>query len=156
MLYPPSSLCACFLICQTGQRISKCLLVGAALVTHLTNLAHAQQLSTLEGIAAEIALRHNNNSASLVDDWTVATSAKAVGKNVVLYYIIRAKKSVALHKLGEFKSELYKEIVPAACKVNANNEAFKRGLYYTFVYHNTYGEKLAEFVVNRAVCEKTP
>ena len=38
---------------------------------------------------------------------------------------------------------------------NANNVAFmKMGLFYTFIYLNTYGQKLAEFTVDRAAYDK--
>ena len=39
--------------------------------------------------------------------------------------------------------------------VNANNVAFmKMGLYYTFIYFNTYDQKLAEITVDRAAYDK--
>ncbi len=36
--------------------------------------------------------------------------------------------------------------------VNEKNPAFDRGLTYTFAYTNTFGEKLAEFTVDKAIC----
>ena len=45
-----------------------------------------------------------------------------------------------------------REIVPKSCAANVKNPAFDRGLTYTFAYTNTYGEKLAEFTVDLAVC----
>ncbi len=44
--------------------------------------------------------------------------------------------------------------MPKTCVVNANNPFFDRGLSYTFVYFNTYGEYLTKFTVNQAVCKQ--
>ena len=85
---------------------------------------------------------------------TLSTSASSVGRNVIFSYVLSVRKNLPISKLNEFQSELYKEIVLKACQVNKLNEAFNRGLYYTFVYHNKYGEKLAEFIVNKKVCDK--
>ena len=113
--------------------------------------AYAQG-QTVEQVAQAVATQHNANAKSFLDQMTAATSAKAIGKNVRLEYVLRVKKGLSSAKLREFSEETQREVVPGACRMNANNEAFKRGLYYTFVYMNTYGEKLAEFRVDKAVC----
>ena len=59
------------------------------------------------------------------DEMTVSSSAQAIGKNVILKYVLRVKRDVSKQKLDEYRSELYQEIVPKACRVNSNNPAFK-------------------------------
>ncbi|TSA52856.1 MAG: hypothetical protein D4R40_01625 [Nitrosomonadaceae bacterium] len=110
------------------------------------------QQHTVESVAAEIARQHNTNAKALLDEMTASTSARAIGKNVIFEYVLRVKQGLPPSKLTEFQAETYKEVVPRACQVNVQNEAFKKGLYYTLIYRSTYGEKLAEFVVNKATC----
>jgi hypothetical protein len=83
---------------------------------------------------------------------TVSTRAIAVSRNVRFENVLRVKKGLSSAKLKEFSDELRREILPKACQQNANNPAFDRGLYYTFTYKNTYGEKLAEFNVDKKTC----
>lgn len=82
------------------------------------------------------------------------TSAKAVGKNVIFTNVLRVRKGLSISDLQQFQTELYKEIVPKVCEQNSENEAFKRGLYYTFVYNSTYGENLAPIKIDRQTCKK--
>ncbi len=108
---------------------------------------------TVEQVAADIARRHN--AANITDEMTVSSTAEARGKHIVLRYVLRVQKDLPKQKLDEFRSALQEEIVPKTCMVNANNVAFmKMGLYYTFIYLNTYGQKLAEFNVDRAAYDK--
>ena len=111
-----------------------------------------EQIRQIEEIAQAVASQHNANSKYLVDDMTVSSRAIAVKRNVRFENVLRVKKGLPSDKLKEFADETKREILPKACKVNANNPAFSRGLYYTFVYYNTYGEKLAEFDVDEATC----
>ena len=120
--------------------------------TWMASPASAEQ-DTVESVALEIARQHNQSASAMLDEMTLSTSARAIGKNVVLTYVIRVQRGLSEQNLAEFKTELEREIVPAACKENADNEAFKKGLFYTFVYRNTYDEELAEVIVNRDVCE---
>ncbi len=83
---------------------------------------------------------------------TVTSTAEAVGKNVRITNILRVKRGLSQAKRNEFQIALYDELVPKACKTNLENAAFEKGLYYTFLYFNTYGEKLAEFIVNKRAC----
>ena len=108
---------------------------------------------SVEWVAENIAKNHNANATSMIDNMVVATSASSVGKNVVFSNVINVQKNLSSSKLNEFQNELIKEIAPKTCQVNKQSEAFNKGLYYTFVYHNRYGEKLAEFVVNKRICE---
>jgi hypothetical protein len=111
-----------------------------------------EQIKQIEEIAQTIASQHNANSKALLDDMTVSTRAIAVSRNVRFENVLRVKKGLSSAKLKEFSDELRREILPKACQQNANNPAFDRGLYYTFTYKNTYGEKLAEFNVDKKTC----
>lgn len=113
-----------------------------------------KQIKQIEEIAQTIAAQHNANAKALLDDMTVSTRAIAIGMNVRFEYVLRLKKNIQPAKLKEWVDATKREIIPKACQVNANNPAFDRGLYYTFAYRNTYGEKLTEFVVNKATCKR--
>ena len=119
--------------------------------------SHAQsltpsQIKQIEEIAQTIASQHNANSRSLQDDMTVSSHAVAVSRNVRFTNVLRVRKGLSNTDLKLFRNELIQEILPKACQQNANNPAFKRGLFYTFIYKNTYGEKLAEFDVDQRSC----
>jgi hypothetical protein len=109
---------------------------------------------SVEWVAENVAKNHNTNSQSMLDNVTLSTSAKSDGKNVIFEYILKIKQNLPISKRNEFANELYKDIVPKACQANKTNAAFDKGLYYTFIYKNTYGEKLAEFIVDKKLCSK--
>lgn len=111
------------------------------------------QIKQIEGIAQNIAAQHNANSKAMQDEMTVSTLAVATGRNVRFENVLRVKKGLLAAKVKEFSDETRREILPKACAVNASNPAFDRGLNYTFSYINTYGEKLAEFNVDKAICQ---
>ncbi|HQS32936.1 hypothetical protein [Polaromonas sp.] len=111
------------------------------------------QIKQIEDIAQTIASQHNQNSTAMLDDMTVSSRAIAVGRNVRIENVLRVKKGLPPAKLKEFSDETQREIVPRSCSVNANNPAFDRGLFYTFAYLNTYGERLAEFNVDKSICK---
>jgi len=122
-----------------------------------TNL-HAQsltpsQIKQIEEIAQTIAAQHNANSQALQDDMTVSSLAIAVSRNVRFTNVLRVRKGLSHTDLKLFRNELIQEILPKACQQNANNPGFERGLFYTFIYKNTYGEKLAEFDVDLKSCK---
>ena len=114
----------------------------------------AAQIKQIEEIAKAIAAQHNENSEALLfsDDMTVSTHAVAISRNVQITNVLRVKKGLSTSELKQFSDELRREILPNACVQNANNPAFDRGLFYTFIYKNTYGEKLAEIVVSKETC----
>lgn len=135
-------------------------LIGAVLSAVACHSVHAQsalspaQIKQIEEIAQTIANQHNNTASANLDDMTVSTRAVAIGGNVRFEYVLRVKKGLSQAKLQEFSEVTQREIVPKSCAVNAKNPAFDRGLTYTFSYTNTYKEKLAEFIVDRAVCRR--
>lgn len=122
---------------------------GSVAVAQSLTLA---QIKQIEEIAQNIARQHNENAKAMIDDMTVSTHAVAVARNVRIENVLRVKKGLPLAKLKEFADETQHEIVSRSCLANRKNPAFDRGLTYTFVYTNTYGEKLAEFVVDKAAC----
>ena len=131
------------------------LLVAVALIfcprIYAESLTTAQ-IKQIEEIAMAIASQHNANSEALLDDMTVSTRAVAISRNVQILYVLRVKKGLSPSELKEYSDDLRREILPKACLQNANNPAFDRGLFYTFIYKNTYGEKLAEIVVSKETC----
>jgi hypothetical protein len=150
-------------------------LVGYPLKTHMTVLSarvqalrfaalglhvllmpavgRAQPL-TLEQTAQELARQHNANAKALIDDTTVATSAKADGVNVVVTYVLRIRQQLPEDKREEFRTGIATELMRGVCKSNAGSEPFKRGLYYTLVYRSTEDELLSKLVVSRDTCSK--
>jgi len=135
-------------LCYSGAML--CLIVGAVMLCPVIGTAANQ---TVEQAAADIAKRHN--AAKITDEMTASSTAEARGKQIVFKNVLRVQKDLSKQKLDEFKSVLQEEIVPKTCMANADNVAFMNmGLYYTFVYFNTYGQKLAEITVDRAAYDK--
>ena len=133
------------------------LFVAVSLVCCLSTPAQSltqKQIKQIEEIAQTIATQHNANSQALLDDMTVSSQAVAVSRNVRFTNVLRVRKGLTHDEKKQFKNELIKEILPQACQQNVNNPAFDRGLYYTFIYKNTYGEKLAEFNVDKKTCTR--
>ena len=110
------------------------------------------QIKQIEEIAQSIARQHNVTVTAMQDDMTVSTRAVAVARNVRFENVLRVKKGLPAAKIKVFSEETRREIIPKSCAANAKNPAFDRGLTYTFAYTNTYGEKLTEFTVDKAVC----
>lgn len=117
------------------------------------NLSPAQ-IKQIEEIASNIAAQHNANATAMLDDMTVSSRAVASGRNVRIENVLRVKRGLPAQKLQEFSTETRRDIVPRVCATNARNPAFDRGLSYTFTYANTYGERLAEFSVDKSVCAR--
>ena len=113
----------------------------------------AAQIKQIEGIAQDIANRHNANEKAMLDDMTVSTHAIASGRNVRFDYVLRVKSGLSAAKLKEFADATKHEIVPRSCAANAKNPAFDRGLTYTFAYTNSFGDSLVQFTVDKAVCK---
>lgn len=124
----------------------------AATPTRAQALSPAQ-ITQIEDIAQAIALQHNQN-ASAVDDMTVSSRATAIGRNVRFENTLRVIKKPPAAKLMKFSDQTQREVVSRSCIVNVGNPAFDGGLSYTFVYTNTFGEKLAEFNVDKSVCAR--
>lgn len=114
----------------------------------------AAQIKQIEGIAQNIASQHNANYKALLDEMTASTRAVAIGRNVRFEYVLRIKKNIPPANLKIWADATRSDVISKACQVNSNNPAFDRGLYYTIAYSNTYGEKLTEFIVDKATCRR--
>ncbi len=130
-----------------------------AVATLFVGVATAQPLNPaqfmqIEELAKSIANQHNANAQAMVNEMMASTHATASGLNIQFKYVFRFRKGLSTAKLNEFTKEIKQEVVPKTCVVNANNPFFDRGLSYTFVYFNTYGEHLAKFTVDQAVCKQ--
>ena len=128
-----------------------CLLLFILLSYIFSSSVFAEKPS-LEWIASEISKQHNNNSEKMKDDITISSTAQAVGKSVTLINIIRTGANKSKQWLDERRVTVYKDTLPKVCKANANNPAFKDGLFYTFLYISDSGQLLAEFIINKEVC----
>ena len=130
------------------------IIIALLLVCQSAQALTAAQIKQIEEIAQTIATQHNANSKALLDEMTASTRAIAIGRNVRLEYVLRIKKNVPPANLKVWADATRREVIPKACQTNANNPAFDRGLYYTFAYTNTYGEKLTEFIVDKSTCKR--
>lgn len=117
------------------------------------SIAQAQPATTtIETVAATVAREHNQVAPSMLGDNLLATSAVAVGRNVRLTYVVRTRRGLTQQQRSEFVAATKADVMPRACQVNAGNPAFERGLYYTFIYDNSRGERLTSFDVDRQLC----
>lgn len=110
------------------------------------------QIKQIEDIAKSIAAQSNENRQAMLDDMTVSFNAVAIDRNVRFENVIRVKKGLPPDKIKQWLDATRSEILPKACAQNANNQAFDRGLSYTFAYSNTYGEKLGAVFVDKNTC----
>lgn len=116
------------------------------------NLTPAQ-IKQIEDIARNIAAESNRNKQAMLDEMTVSFNAVAVGRNIRFENVIRVKKDLPPNTIKAWFDATRAEIIPKACAQNANNPAFDRGLSYTFVYSNTFGEKLGDVFVDKTTCK---
>jgi hypothetical protein len=70
------------------------LLTLCAFILFIPNLTYAEKLD-VEWIATEIARIHNENAKMMLDDMTVSSTAKAVGRNVIIKNVQRFKRGRA-------------------------------------------------------------
>ena len=114
---------------------------------------NAAQVNQIEGIAAEIAEQSNANKHLHLNDMTSSFSATANGMNVRFENVLQVKRGLSQDEVTQWLVETQREIIPATCAQNENNEAFDRGLSYTFVYSSIYGQKLGEVLVEKTTCK---
>lgn len=122
--------------------------VAYAIWRSLLPIAWAAQ--TVEEVMAQIARTHNAQQAA--DDMTVSSRATANGRRVTFTNVLRVKKGLTPAELASFQAAVQAEVVPQTCSVNREVLSWKKGISYAFVYQNTYGEQLANFVVDERVC----
>ena len=121
-------------------------------ITHAQSL-NSTQIKQIEEIAQAIALQSNASSKEALDKSAVPNHTTAVGRNVRFEYVSLTKKGLAPTRIKVIADAVWHQVFPRVCKANANNLAFDRGLYYTFIYLNNYGEKITEFDVDKASCK---
>ena len=112
------------------------------------------QIKQIEEIAVDIAKQSNANKHLHLDDMTVSFNSVASGRNVRFEYGLRVKDGLSSDEIMEWLVAAQEEIIPQACKQNANNPAFDRGVSYTLVYTSTYGQKLGEIFIDKTICKK--
>ena len=114
---------------------------------------HAQG-QTIEEVARTIASQHNANSLVLKDEMVAASTAKVMGKKIIFENTLRVRQGLSAAKLKQFAEHTQDEVIPKTCAVRGNAIGFDRGMSYQFIYKNLYGDLLADFHVNKAVCER--
>ena len=112
-----------------------------------------EQIKQIEEIAKNIAAESNTNKEAMLNEMTVSFNAVAIGRNVRFENVLRVKQGLPPNKINEWLEATRAEIIPNVCAQNATNPAFDRGLSYTFVYSNTYGEELGEVFVDKTTCK---
>ena len=106
----------------------------------------------LDDIARQIAQQHNANASRVTDEITISSSATSGGKNVIFNYTLAIRPDTPKNKIDQFVSEWKADMVPQTWQGNANSEAFKQGLYYTFIYFDRNRNKITEYSVSRDTC----
>jgi hypothetical protein len=134
----------------TGVYVSRSIL--CLLLIHSTAPAYGQV--PIEDVALEIARLSNRNAQAVLDDMTLAFSARASGRNVIFDTVVRMKRDLSPEQRADYKEKVWQEVTPRTCQQNADNEAFKRGLFYTFVYRNVAGEEIGRFSVDAILCSR--
>lgn len=125
-------------------------LLGLVVLSAAILLPHLAQGVSIEDAAAEVARQSNLKPAAMVDDEIVGFRARSEGKSVIFEYVVAPPASVA-----QFRRNVEQAVVRLACLENEENEAFRRGLFYTFVYRTKDGGEIATFSVKSATCEAT-
>ncbi|MCP5177737.1 MAG: hypothetical protein H6997_09330 [Moraxellaceae bacterium] len=123
----------------------------------ITGLASTSSLGaslSLDEMAKQIAQQHNLNASRVVDNFTISSSATSVGKNVIFSYILAIRPNTPKNKIDQFVSEWKAEMIPRVCQVNASNDFFKEGLYYTFIYFDRSRKKITQYSVSYDTCMK--
>lgn len=108
----------------------------------------------LDEAAKQIVQQYNVNASRMTDNFTISSSATSIGKNVIFSYILAVRPSTQKNRINQFVSEWKADMIPKVCQVNANDEAFRQGLYYTFAYFDRSQNKITQFSVNRDTCMK--
>lgn len=106
----------------------------------------------LEQLAKQIAEQFNANPPKADDGFTSTLVAKSAGKNVIYSYVWNYRLDTPKSKIDQLVSEWKAEMIPQVCQNHARDEAFKQGLYYTFIYFDKSNKKVTEYSVSRDTC----
>lgn len=106
----------------------------------------------LEQIASEIANQVNANPPKSNDGFTTVLQTRAVGKNVIFSNVWNYRLDTPKYKVDQLVSEWKADMIPKVCQNHVQDEAFKQGLYYTFIYFDLNQNKVTEYSVSRDTC----
>lgn len=112
--------------------------------------ALAQGQVRIEDVMANIAKAHNANPK--LDQMTVSSVATASARKVTFHNVMRVKKGLTSSEMASFQAAIREEILPQACAVNREVFSWKKGISYSYVYDNTYGERIGELVIDERAC----
>ena len=112
--------------------------------------ALAQGPVRVEEAMANIAKTHNANPK--LDQMTVSSVATASGRKVTFHNVMRVKKGLTSSEIANFQAAIREELLPQACAVNREIFSWKKGISYSYVYDNTYGERIGELVIDERAC----
>lgn len=111
----------------------------------------AEPGQTIEQVASTIA--QNYNAAPPTNPMTISTRASADGRRVTFFYVLKVIKDPPQAKLSELRAAMYADAVPKICALEGNKITLGFGMSYRLVYDNTFGQRLAEIIVDKGVCE---
>lgn len=112
--------------------------------------ALAQGSVRIEEVMAKIANTHNANPK--LDQMTVSSVATTSGRNVTFHNVIRVKKGLTPSERVSFQAAIREEMLPQVCAVNREVFSWRKGISYSYVYDNTYGERIGELVIDERAC----
>jgi hypothetical protein len=101
-----------------------------------------------EEMAAQAARAHNAQQIS--DEMLVSSRASAVGRRVLFRNIVRVRKGPSDDERTAFLFDVRSALVARICA--ADRDAVKSGVSYTWVYDNTWGERVAEVHIDEKTC----
>lgn len=125
--------------------------LGSIFPANAQNLTPAQ-VGQIEEIARNVAKQSNENKQAMLDEMTVSFNAVAIGRNVRFESVIRFKKGLPPSTIKQWLDAARTEMLQKSCALNANSQAFDRGLTFTLAYSNTYGEKLGDVFIDKNTC----
>jgi hypothetical protein len=135
----------------TNKALSRLYSLGLLASLISTTSGFAANLN-LEQLAKQIAEQFNANPPKADDGFTSTLTAKSVGKNVIYSYLWNYRLDTPKSKIDQLVSEWKAEMIPQVCQNHAKDEAFKQGLYYTFIYFDKSNKKVTEYSVSRDTC----
>ena len=107
---------------------------------------------TLEQLASQIAEQFNVSPPKANDKFTTALRATSEGKNVIYSFVWNFRLDTPKIKVDQLVSEWKAEMIPQVCQNHLKDEAFKQGLYYTFIYLDTAKNIVTKYIVSRETC----
>lgn len=110
----------------------------------------APKTLSVDEVTAQVARAHN--AQNFADEMTVSSRAVAQGRMVVFRNVVRARKGLSAQERMAFLVDVSGELVPRVCAAHRDVFARKQGIAYTFLYENTFGERIAEVEIDEKDC----